>query len=109
MGHPLGLVRRSADSHVRVTPLGSLYVFLRRRKYWLTICIEDIADRYEVGMLLYHHLLDQLGPHRFILGLDIRNRWYVFSPLYMGMVATTHKRFGGYEHGFAFRHFDDIL
>jgi hypothetical protein len=56
-----GRVRRSADSHVRFTPLGSLYVFLE-------VCQAPMHrfvsyDRQHVG------LLHKLCPHRLALEL----------------------------------------
>ena len=60
MSPPAGRVVRSADSHVRVTPLGSLYVSLPHVVSYSSFQ-NKVADA-----------LDQLHPPPFLLGLSER-------------------------------------
>jgi hypothetical protein len=62
MSHFLGRVVRSADSHVRVTPLGSRYVFL--------LGVRSGSSAFSFGgRRATTNLLHQLYPHRLALGL----------------------------------------
>lgn len=109
MSLPLGRVRRSADSHVRVTPFGSLYVFLRRMSEETGRCGET------VGLLpvTSSDSLHQSCPHRIAVELDVhgwpsrKTTQNIRCNARVGHPASrtvTYERLGPEHLGFALRH-----
>jgi hypothetical protein len=87
MSLSLGRVHRSADSHVRVTPLASLYVFLSAVRI-------DPPCRPSRGSLVGPDLLDQFCPHRLALELYIKGWFFIVQDVMgeAGLASRSHLR-----------------
>jgi hypothetical protein len=87
MSLSLGRVHRSADSHVRVTPLASLYVFLSAVRI-------DPPCRTRRGSLVGPDLLDQFCPHRLALELYVKGWFFIVQDVMgeAGLASRSHLR-----------------